>query len=295
MANAMRSMTGFGSATVAGKGVSVQVEVRSVNHRHLQAKLRLPPDLGHLESQVDALVRKQLRRGAVQLSARVIRAKNELPARVNKDVAAAYLRSLKALASELKLKGDLELADLVRLPGVVAAYEEDTDLEHVGKLVLKATAAALRDLVQMREQEGEALAKDMTSHAVAIAKIHKRIQRGAPGLVRRHQADLKRRVSDLLDGAKALSDGDLAREVALLADKLDVSEELSRLDAHLEQLDRLLTKGGAVGRKLDFLAQEFNREANTIGSKCNDARTSHAVVELKTQIERLREQVQNVE
>ena len=151
MANALRSMTGFGSATVAGKGVSVQVEVRSVNHRHLQAKLRLPPDLGHLESQVDALVRKQLRRGAVQLSARVIRAKNELPARVNKDVAAAYLRSLKALASELKLKGDLELADLVRLPGVVAAYEEDTDLEHVGKLVLKATAAALRDLVQMRE------------------------------------------------------------------------------------------------------------------------------------------------
>ena len=295
MANALRSMTGFGSATVAGKGVSVQVEVRSVNHRHLQAKLRLPPDLGHLESQVDALVRKQLRRGAVQLSARVIRAKNELPARVNKDVAAAYLRSLKALASELKLKGDLELADLVRLPGVVAAYEEDTDLEHVGKLGLKATAAALRDLVQMREQEGEALAKDMTSHAVAIAKIHKRIQRGAPGLVRRHQADLKRRVSDLLDGAEALSDGDLAREVALLADKLDVSEELSRLDAHLEQLDRLLTKGGAVGRKLDFLAQEFNREANTIGSKCNDARTSHAVVELKTQIERLREQVQNVE
>jgi uncharacterized protein (TIGR00255 family) len=295
MANALRSMTGFGSATVAGKGVSVQVEVRSVNHRHLQAKLRLPPDLGHLESQVDALVRKQLRRGAVQLSARVIRAKNELPARVNKDVAAAYLRSLKALASELKLKGDLELADLVRLPGVVAAYEEDTDLEHVGKLVLKATAAALRDLVQMREQEGEALAKDMTSHAVAIAKIHKRIQRGAPGLVRRHQADLKRRVSDLLDGAEGLSDGDLAREVALLADKLDVSEELSRLDAHLEQLDRLLTKGGAVGRKLDFLAQEFNREANTIGSKCNDARTSHAVVELKTQIERLREQVQNVE
>jgi len=295
MANALRSMTGFGSATVAGKGVSVQVEVRSVNHRHLQAKLRLPPDLGHLESQVDALVRKQLRRGAVQLSARVIRAKNELPARVNKDVAAAYLRSLKALARELKLKGDLELADLVRLPGVVAAYEEDTDLEHVGKLVLKATAAALRDLVQMREQEGEALAKDMTSHAVAIAKIHKRIQRGAPGLVRRHQADLKRRVSDLLDGAEGLSDGDLAREVALLADKLDVSEELSRLDAHLEQLDRLLTKGGAVGRKLDFLAQEFNREANTIGSKCNDARTSHAVVELKTQIERLREQVQNVE
>jgi uncharacterized protein (TIGR00255 family) len=295
MANALRSMTGFGSATVAGKGVSVQVEVRSVNHRHLQAKLRLPPDLGHLESQVDALVRKQLRRGAVQLSARVIRAKNELPARVNKDVAAAYLRSLKALASELKLKGDLELADLVRLPGVVAAYEEDTDLEHVGKLVLKATAAALRDLVQMREQEGEALAKDMTSHAVAIATIHKRIQRGAPGLVRRHQADLKRRVSDLLDGAEGLSDGDLAREVALLADKLDVSEELSRLDAHLEQLDRLLTKGGAVGRKLDFLAQEFNREANTIGSKCNDARTSHAVVELKTQIERLREQVQNVE
>ena len=108
-------MTGFGAATVAGKGVSVQVEVRSVNHRHLQAKLRMPPDLGHLESQVDALVRKQLSRGAIQLSARVTHASDELPARVHKDVAAAYLRSLKSLAVELKLKGDLELADLVRI------------------------------------------------------------------------------------------------------------------------------------------------------------------------------------
>ncbi|MDP6740041.1 MAG: YicC/YloC family endoribonuclease [Planctomycetota bacterium] len=295
MANALRSMTGFGAATVAGKGVSVQVEVRSVNHRHLQAKLRMPPDLGHLESQVDALVRKHLSRGAIQLSARVTHASDELPARVHKDVAAAYLRSLKALASELKLKGDLELADLVRLPGVVSAPEKDPDLGGMSKLVLRATTLALRDLVQMREEEGAAMAKDLASHAAAIAKIHKSIQRSAPGLVRRHQADLKRRVSELLDGNETVSSRDLAREMALLGDKLDVSEELSRLEAHLQQLDRLLAKGGAVGRKLDFLAQEFNREANTIGSKCNDARTAHAVVELKTQIERLREQVQNVE
>ncbi len=288
-------MTGFGAATVSGKGVSVQVEVRSVNHRHLQAKLRLPQELGHLEAQVDALVRKQLKRGAVQLSARVTLATEGLPARVHKDVAAAYLRSLKQLAKELKLKGDLELADLVRLPGVVAAPEGEVDPERLSKWVLKAVTEALRDLVEMREQEGRALAKDLGTHAAAIAKIHKRIQRTAPGLVRRHQTDLKRRVNDLLEGGDGLSARDLAREVALLADKLDVSEELSRLQAHLDQLDRLLSKGGAVGRKLDFLAQEFNREANTIGSKCNDARTAHDVVELKTEIERLREQVQNVE
>ena len=146
----------------------------------------------------------------------------------------------------------------------------------------------------MRTREGTALANDLLKNSKVIKRVHGQITRRMPKVVKAYHANLARRVEELI-GRGSLSEGDLAREVALIADRLDVSEELSRLDAHLEQLAELLEKGGAIGRKLDFLSQEFFREANTIGSKCNDATVSHHVVDLKTHIERMREQVQNVE
>ncbi len=295
MGKALRSMTGFGSAQVASMGVCVDVEVRSVNHRHLQAKIRLPHDLGALEATLDGLVRKQLSRGSVQLNVRINTDKAPTSTRVHEDVAAQYLKSLRKLAKALKLEDTVGMADLLRLPGVVSAQDATVDRERLEKSVLRAVKQALLELVEMREQEGAAMGRDLEHHVRAIAKTRMRIGRNAPRLVRRHHKELKRRVAELMGDGAGVTERDLARELALLADKLDVSEELSRLDAHLEQLERLLTQGGAVGRKLDFLAQEFNREANTIGSKCNDARMSHDVVELKTHIERLREQVQNVE
>ena len=288
-------MTGFGAAEAEAKGVSVRAEIRSVNHRHLQAKLRLPPEAGHLEPEVEGLIRKKLSRGALTVNVHVARHGPAAAARLDEDLARAYCEQLTAMGRRLGIEAEVELEDLLGLPGVVAGGDDDLRDSHVGRLVLRAVSAAARELLEMRAQEGEALERDLQKHAQAIGRAVAKIGRRMPKVVRVHQANLKLRVQELIGDSTALDAADLAREVALLADRLDVSEELTRLEAHLEQLVALLAKGGSVGRKLDFLAQEFLREANTIGSKCNDAQVAHDVVDLKTHIERLREQVQNVE
>ncbi len=290
----LRSMTGFGSGEARSGGRLVRVEVRSVNHRHLQAKLRLPPEAAHLEADIDALVRRRLTRGAVTLGLQVVREGGAAAARIDEEVLEAYAQRLRALAPRLGLEGGIVLADLLVLPGVLAAEDGEADAGF-DKLVLKAVRAALAELCAMREREGAALAADLGKHAAEIDRLVRRIAKRMPSVVRRHQETLRKRVRDLLADEAAISSADLARELALLADRLDVSEELSRLDAHLAALSGLLEKGGTIGRKLDFLAQEFFREANTVGSKCNDAKVTHTVVDLKTSIERLREQVQNIE
>jgi uncharacterized protein (TIGR00255 family) len=209
--------------------------------------------------------------------------------------AARYHAELVKLAQELGLSPSVSLDTLCGLPGVVGSRVASKEQAREARLLLKVVAAALADLGLMREREGAALAKDLAKHAAAIARIVKQVEERMPGVVRDHQLALEKRVEELLAGRFQLQPADLAREVALLADKLDVSEELARLASHLEQLGSLFSRAGPVGRQLDFLVQELLREANTIGSKCNDAAVAHAVVELKTHIERLREQVQNVE
>ncbi len=273
----------------------MRVEVRSVNHRHLQVKLRLPAEVSHLEPPIEALVRGKLGRGAVNLVVHLDREGSMTAARIDEDVAVAYAERLSALASRLGIEDEVELEDLLALPGVVAGREDRTVDGKVEKLLTKTVKIALAELVEMREREGVAMGLDLQKHASAIHKLLARIAKRMPTVVKGHQTSLGRRVEELLADGSRVAPSDLAREVALIADRLDVSEELSRLDAHLGQLASLLSKGGTIGRKLDFLAQEFFREANTIGSKCSDAKVAHAVVDLKTSIERLREQVQNVE
>lgn len=287
-------MTGFGAAEAVADGVSVRVEARSVNHRHLQVKLRLPAEITHLEPSVEAAVRKALDRGAVTLAVHVTRAGGAAAARLDGELMATYARELTALAREHGLGEGPALAELLALPGVVAGREEAAD-SRVDKLARKAVRDALTELRAAREREGEALLADLQKHARAIGKLSARIGKRMPAVVRAHQRTLQQRVEELVGDAVQVSRADLAREIALIADRLDVSEELSRLEAHRVELAKLLDRGGRVGRKLDFLAQEFFREANTIGSKCGDAQVAHAVVDLKTSIERLREQVQNVE
>ena len=162
------------------------------------------------------------------------------------------------------------------------------------KTVLGLVDQAVGALAEMRAAEGAAIERDLRKLAGRIAKLVERIQKRMPQVVRHHHGELKKRVASLLDG-RSVTDGEIAREIAMLADRLDVAEELLRLASHDDQLVKLLDQGGAIGRKLDFLIQEFHREANTIGSKCNDARAAHLVVDLKSAIERMREQAQNVE
>lgn len=288
-------MTGFGAAQVVAEGLTVKAEVRSVNHRHLQLKLRLPAEAAHLEPELDGVVRGKLARGSVTVFVHIGREGRAAAARLDEDVAAAYADRLRAMAERLGLEGGVRLESVLSLPGVVAGRDDLEADPRIEKLVRKALEEALSELIGMRENEGAAMADDLKKHAARIAKLRARIDKRMPKVVKEHQASLKKRVEDLLAGGSSLDPKDLAREIALLADRLDVSEEVSRLEAHLGQLDGLLDEGGSIGRKLDFLAQEFFREANTIGSKCSDATVTHMVVDLKTNIERLREQVQNVE
>ncbi len=288
-------MTGFGAGRAERKGLTARAEVRSVNHRHLQVKTRLPHDFGHLEADVDAAVRKQIARGSVVVVIHVEQDDHSVDVRVNRVAAKRYLKELRELGRELKVEGDISLEALAALPGVIAADERTPSRELVGKVVQEALKEALTNLIEMRDKEGSAMERDFVRRAKAIDKLRLQIERRAPKVVAHHHAQIHARVEELMEGRTALLAGDLAREMALLSDKLDVTEELTRLASHLDQLAGMLAKGGSVGRQLDFLAQEFLREANTIGSKASDATLTHLVVELKTEIERLREQVQNVE
>jgi uncharacterized protein (TIGR00255 family) len=291
----MRSMTGLGSAQRSDKGLALRAEVRSVNHKFLQLKIRLPQELSMLEPEVEALVREKLERGSVALNVTSHGAAALSPVELNLAVAKRYKQLLAKLAKEIGVEREMRLDDFAQLPGVFSAEPDTRALSRVRKSLLAVVAAALDSLAEMREREGAALAKDLARHGAQIRRVTGEIGERMPVVVRAHHENLTRRVGELLGERTSLAPSDIAREIALLADRLDVSEELARIDSHLSQLDVLLRRDGSVGRQLEFLVQEFLREANTIGSKCNDAPVAHAVIELKTQIERLREQVQNVE
>ena len=287
-------MTGFGAAAVESRHIAVRAEVRSVNHRHLQAKVRLPGELSGLEPRAEEVLRKRLTRGSVQATVRLHREGSAAQAAIDESLLAAYRRETRRLARDLDLS-EPGLAELLSLPGVMEPAGLDGGDPAVERAVLKALDRACVELVGMREEEGAALRADLEGGLQSIAKVVARIGRRAPTVVRQHKRALEERVATLAGAGAAVSAADLAREVALLADRLDVSEELARIESHMAQVAKLVERGGAVGRKLDFLVQELFREANTLGSKAGDAKIAQDAVELKTLVERLREQVQNVE
>lgn len=292
----LRSMTGFGAASSeAEPDTALRVEVRSVNHRHLALKLRLPEALGALEPEIEARIRAKCERGSVSVSFTSERRGGAGRARLDHDLARHYRDELLALAQELELAPAPALDTLVALPGVVTTDLAGAEGEDLHAAALELLEQALESMLAMRASEGRALAADLRKNARALTQLAGRIEKRMPRVVRAHHAALAKRVQALLGGQTPVARADLAREIALLADKLDVSEELTRLASHLEQLEGFLEKGGRVGRSLDFLVQEIFREVNTIGSKCSDATVAHWVVEAKVQVERLREQVQNVE
>lgn len=288
-------MTGFGAADGSGGPVAIRAELRSVNHRYLQVKSRVPLELVHLEPEIEALVRKKLSRGAVTAHVAVECAPGAAVATVQAEVARSYKLSIEAMAREVGLDGPVTLDHVLGLPGVVFVDMASEATRRQGKAVLRIVGEALERLIEMRAREGEAMEADLRKNANSLARTVGRIEKRLPQVVKRAHRALAQRVDDLVGDLASVAPADLSRELALIADRADVSEELSRLESHLAQLDQFLQKGGVIGRKLDFLVQEMFREVNTIGSKCGDAKVAHLVVDAKTAIERLREQVQNVE
>ena len=295
MAGEILSMTGFGAAQLERTGFVVRAEIRTVNHRHLQVRLRLPNGHHNLEPQLEGLIKKTLQRGSVQLSVHLDASGARPDVRLRSDLAKQYVDSLQALANGLHLSHEMTLAEIAGLPGVLEIGDAPADPEQVAGWIEEAVRAALDDLLSMRQVEGAAMVADLRVRGTEIEALRAKLAERSPQIVIEQRDKLRERINALLEGGSGVNEADIAREIALMADRLDVSEELARLQSHLDMLESLLSQGGPIGRKLDFLAQEFMREANTVGSKCSDAESAHQVVELKAAIERLREQIQNVE
>lgn len=292
-------MTGYGSAAFEVEGAGFEVELRSVNHRHLDVKARLPRGLANFESELRAQVAERLVRGKVDLTVRAT-AGVALAGGVELDlaVAARYLEAARRLRAEHGVGGELDVHALLSLPGVARVVERELGEEGARAALRAALAAALDGLAAMRDAEGAALDRDLRGRLERLETLTREIE-GRAGEVQRAVRDrLRKRAEQLRDETGLLDEARLHQELVFAADRLDVTEECVRLRSHVAQFRSVLDAAGPrepAGRRLDFLLQEMGREANTIGSKSADAPVAHRVVELKTELERIREQVQNVE
>jgi uncharacterized protein (TIGR00255 family) len=293
----MKSMTGYGRGDGAQDGFKVTVELNSVNRRQTEIVVYLPRELEPLESRVRDEINRQVARGrlTVRVTLHAADARIAGMIRLNLSLAKAYARELTRLARELKLANAVTLDQIVRAPGVLQTEETFQDADTFWPAVQKALHQALRMLVNMREREGAHLANDLRARMDAIRKCVGRIQKQAPKVVRLYQTQLLSRIKRARIDKVSLNDPRMLQEVVFFADRSDVSEELTRLKSHFQQFEDCLRARDPVGRTLDFLAQEMNREVNTIGSKANDCLISREVVNLKAELEKFREQVQNVE
>lgn len=294
----VRSMTGYGRGEASDQGVTVTVELRAVNNRYLDATVKMPRAYLFAEDTMKEQLQKQVGRGKVDLFVNVAHiGGDDAQVTVNESLAKSYIAALQKLyeldgGNYIKKSG--YAADLARFPDVITVEKKEEDQEGIKALLLSALDAALRDFNGMREREGEKLAVDVLSRADTIEALTEKIEERSPGIVADYRARLAAKMSEILQNTQ-IDESRILTEAAIYADKVAVDEETVRLHSHLSQLREMLSAGGGVGRKLDFLIQEFNREANTIGSKCNDIETSRLVVDIKAEIEKIREQIQNLE
>jgi uncharacterized protein (TIGR00255 family) len=289
------SMTGYGRGEARGARLAVVAEARSLNHRFFEVGVKLPRGLTGSEPDLRRLVQGRIARGRVDVTVTLRRTAAATPS-VRTDVALGltYARGARALAEAAGVPPEISAADLLRLPGVVTV-EEGEEEDGEGAVLLKTAAAeALDELCRMRQTEGAALARDLGAHSDALGGWVRAVEGLLPMALARIQSRLRDRVQAIL-GETPADPGRLAQEVATWAARSDVAEELARLGSHLAQFRALLAEGGAVGRQLDFLTQELHREVNTIASKADDAELVARVLEARTLVERIREQVQNVE
>ena len=293
----MRSMTGFGTATREGPAGSVACEVRSFNHRSLKVSLRIPPALAGWESDFEGRVRDSLSRGAVYGTFRIGRAQAPAGPLLDPALARRYAEALADLGTELGLPGQPDLGLIAGLPGVVLATTSPSERdEAMGRTAEEALDGALGDLEVSRTREGAALHRDFTARIKRIEKALSLVRRRAPKVSAAARTRIGKRLREVLaaQAEGAIRDA-VAREVALLAERGDISEELTRLAHHLEAFRAAASGKGEVGRRLDFLLQEMLREVNTIGSKSQDAPIAAAVVDMKVEVDRMKEQAANVE
>jgi uncharacterized protein (TIGR00255 family) len=290
----MRSMTGYGRGEHVQGGLKFSVELNSVNRKQSDISIKLPAELEELEPRIRDEINAQVSRGRINVVVAFHRGEAAEHVELDTALAKAYLRAIQKLQKELKLNGTLTLDAILRAPGVLKLAESALDADAVWPGVESALRKALNRLVKMREKEGDHLAADLTARLELLATGVAAIRQSAPETVQRYRDQLHARIKDA-GLSVPLDDERLAKEVVFFADRCDITEELTRLDSHLQQFNASLKSAEPVGRTLDFLAQEMNREINTIGSKANAAEISQQVVRMKAELEKIREQVQNIE
>ena len=290
-------MTGYGRGECAQDGFKITVELSSVNRKQAEVSVTLPRELELLEAQIRDAINRLVARGRVnaRVTLHTAETKNSARKHINELLAKAYATELARLAKQLKLSGEVTLDQVLRAPGVFQTDEELAGTEDLWPAVEKALNQALAALIKMREREGAHLAKDLTTRIGIMRAAVEKVQKQAPNTTENYRQNLLERIKAAGIENIALDDERLLKEIVLFADRSDISEELTRLQSHFQQYNDCSKSKEPVGRTLDFLAQEMNREINTIGSKANDAVISREIVTLKAELEKFREQAQNVE
>ncbi len=291
----IKSMTGFGRGESEAEGRHIEVEVKAFNHRYCDVVPHLPRTLSVLETRVRNLIRERFSRGRIEVFAQFDDASDAGPKlELDLPLAKEYYSALKTLQESLGIPGEVRLETLTAFREIFARKEVERDLEKEWALLLPALEAALNGLEEMRTQEGIALEKDFSQRLTLVGNMLAEIEQKSPAVLQASRDRLAERVQELSGGVE-IDPARLAQEVAFLAERSDITEELVRARSHLARFRAILSQSEPAGRKLDFLLQEMNREVNTIGSKANDAGIAHVVVGIKSELEKLREQVQNIE
>ncbi|MDI9485734.1 MAG: YicC/YloC family endoribonuclease [Bacillota bacterium] len=291
----IKSMTGFGQGEAADAGYAVQVEIKSVNHRYLDLFFRIPKQYSQLEETLRTVITGRLARGRVEVTLSVEEfGDQERIVQINNALLKGYLQALRTIQSELGSEDKIQLSDILVLPGLLEVDEPPLDWDNLQQLVAQAANAALDGLEAMREAEGRRLCADLEEKLLQVEKLRADVAGIAPQVVVDYRKRLRERLGELLDGT-TLTEERFLGEVAIFADRCSIDEELVRLASHIQEFKETLKSHASVGRKLDFLIQEMNREVNTIGSKANNVHIAASVVSMKSELEKIREQVQNIE
>ncbi|MBN8250144.1 YicC family protein [Priestia flexa] len=290
----IRSMTGFGRGRADNDVQAVTVEMKSVNHRFCEITVRMPRQLMEIEDKIKKIIQTYIKRGRVEVFVTISGeglAKKTL--QTDWELLGEYMKAFQEISERHQLSKSVEIQDILHMPDVMTTSEEEVDQTSIHQLVFTAVEQAVGQLLTMREKEGQELYQDLVQHLTNIQQLRDEVESLAPTVSEQYEDRLRKRLTDYLEGT--IDEQRVLAEVAIFAEKADVNEELTRIHSHLTQFFQTIDTTDVIGRKLDFLVQELNREMNTIGAKANNGKIAQCVIDMKTQLERLKEQVQNIE
>lgn len=291
----LKSMTGYGRSQKIINGRDILVEIRSVNHRYYEYSSRIPRAYNYIDEKLKALIKQNVSRGKIDINVTISNIEGrDTEIAVNKGIAEGYVNALRSIADELGIKDDITLSKLIKIPDIFSIQKTPDDEEQLWNDVSEVAGEAIEKFVKMRETEGEKLRSDVLEKTTFILEMVQKVEEFSPQTVENYRNRLYQKLTEVLEG-KEIDQQRIITESAVFAEKIAVDEETVRLRSHISQLTDLLDSCGAIGRKLDFIVQEMNREVNTIGSKAQDLNITRLVVDMKAELEKIREQIQNIE